>query len=181
MKGTRHLACVMALPLLGAALTVLLAAGDVHAQAGGYTKAVVGDTIRKVEDGVDEFRKYLDNRGETVKDNAQAAQNSGARRAPANTANTQTRKDAANRTKDELDDAMGDLNGSTNRLRRKFDPTSNYMETRSQMEKVMEDARRVNQVMVRGHYGTQAERLWAPLRKSINDLARCYGLSPMAA
>jgi hypothetical protein len=49
------------------------------------------------------------------------------------------------------------------------------------MEKVMEDARRVNQVMVRGNYGTQAERLWAPLRKNINELARFYGLSPMAA
>jgi hypothetical protein len=31
---------------------------------------------------------------------------------------------------------MDDLNRSTNRLRRKFDPTSNYLETKVQMEQV---------------------------------------------
>jgi hypothetical protein len=34
-------------------------------------------------------------------------------------------------------------------------------------------------VMVRGKYGTQAERYWAVLRESINDLARCYNLTPL--
>lgn len=43
----------------------------------------------------------------------------------------------------------------------------------------MDDARRVNQSLTRGSYGTQAERLWAALRGSINDLARCYGIAPM--
>ena len=33
------------------------------------------------------------------------------------------------------------------RLRRKFDPTSNYLETKAQMERVMDSARRVNQVV----------------------------------
>ena len=47
------------------------------------------------------------------------------------------------------------------------------------MEDVMESARRVNQVMVKGNYGSQPERLWTPLRKYINDLARLYGLPPM--
>jgi len=159
----------------------LLSPMPTFAQVGGYTKAVVADHIKKVEDGVDDFRDYLEKRGETVKNNAQTAQRSGTRRGQANPANTQARKDQASRTKDELDSAMDDLNGSTNRLRRRFDASSNYMDTRAQMENVMEDARRVNQVMVRGNYGTQAERLWAPLRKYINDLARTYGLQPMAA
>ena len=79
----------------------------------------------------------------------------------------------------ELDDALDDLNGATNRLRRRFSPTSNYMETKSQMENVMESARRVNQVMVKGNYGSQPERYWTPLRKYINDLARLYGIPPM--
>ena len=74
---------------------------------------------------------------------------------------------------------MDDLNQSTNRLRRKFDPTPNYLETKAQMERVMDSARRVNQVMTRGNYGTQAERYWSALRASINDLARSYGISPM--
>jgi len=33
------------------------------AQTNPFSKAQVNDRIRKVEDGVDEFRKYLDNRG----------------------------------------------------------------------------------------------------------------------
>ena len=78
-----------------------------------------------------------------------------------------------------MDDALGDLNRSTNRLRRKFDPSSKYMETKVQMENVMDDGRKINQIMVRGKYGTQAERLWGVLRSAINDLARCYGLAPM--
>jgi hypothetical protein len=164
---------------------LLLNVGLAHAQVGSFTKAQVADRIRKVEDGVDEFRKYLENRGEDARTRAQSAQGttSTTRRGSrsSNTANTAARQDQARRTKDELDDAMGDLNRSTNRLRRKFDPTSKYMETRVQMEQVMDDARRVNQVIVRGKYGTQAERYWAALRASINDLARCYGLTPMGA
>jgi hypothetical protein len=150
------------------------------ATAQSFTKAQVADRIRKVEDGVDEFRKYLESRGDNARQNAQAAQSSGAaRRGRGKSTNADSRKQRARQTKDELDDALSDLNRSTNRLRRKFDPTSNYMETRLQMENVMDDARRVNQVMVRGNYGTQPERYWAALRANINDLARCYGLSPL--
>jgi hypothetical protein len=86
----------------------------------------------------------------------------------------------AREKKDELDDALGDLNQSTNRLRRKFDPTDKWMETRPQVENVLDDARKINQVMVRGKYGTQAERYWAALRSAVNDLARVYNLTPLA-
>jgi hypothetical protein len=165
--------------ILGASVTSLLAVGSAWAQAGGCSKPVTGDHIRKVEDGVDQFRKYTDNREENLKNNAESAKNNGGTKARRDAPNTEARKDQANRTKDELDDALGDLNSSTNKLRRKFDATSNYMNTRGDMEKVMESGRRVNQVMVRGKYGTQAERLWLPLRGYINDLGRCYGLSPM--
>jgi hypothetical protein len=152
-----------------------------HSQTNPFSKAQVADRIRKVEDGVDEFRKYLDNRGEDAKSRAESAQNSGAttRRQRANPANTEARSNQARQTKDDLEDAMDDLNRSTNRLRRKFDPTSNYLETKAQMEHVMDSARRVNQVMVKGNYGTQPERYWAALRANINDLARCYNLTPM--
>jgi ABC-type transporter Mla subunit MlaD len=162
---------------------LLCSVGLIHAQVGAFTKGQVADRIRKVEDGVDQFRKYLENRLENARSTAQSAQGTASttRRGSrsANSTNTAARQDQAKRTKDELDDALGDLNRSTNRLRRKFDASSKYMETRVQMESVMDDGRRVNQVMVRGKYGTQAERYWAALRTSINDLARCYGLTPM--
>jgi hypothetical protein len=165
---------------VGAAILVLSPRPSL-AQAGAYTKAVVGDHIRKVEDGVDEFRKYLEKRGENAQSRSQTEQSSGTRtrRGRASEGNTEARKEQARRTKDELDDALGDLNRSTNRLRRKFDPSSKYMETKVQMENVMDDGRKVNQIMVRGKYGSQAEKYWAVLRGAINDLARCYGLAPM--
>ena len=152
-----------------------------YAQTSPFNKVQVADRIRKVEDGVDEFSKYLETRGDDARSKAQSSQNSGAttRRRQANPSNTQARQDQAKRTKDDLEEALDDLNRSTNRLRRKFDPTPNYMETRVQMEQVMDSARRVNQVMTRGNYGTQPERYWGALRTGINDLARCYGITPM--
>jgi hypothetical protein len=162
------------------AAVILLTA---HAQTAPFSKAQVADRIRKVEDGVDEFDKYLENRGDDAKSRADSAQDSGGttRRQRSSSANTQARGDQAKQTKDDLQDAMDDLNRTTNRLRRKFDPTPNYLETKVQMEQVMNSARRVNQVMVKGNYGTQAQRYWAALRANINDLARCYNLTPMGA
>jgi len=153
----------------------------VHGQIGTFTKAQVSDRIRKVEDVVDEFQKYLENRGENARSKAQSVQNSGntTRRRQGSPSKTQARQDQAKQTKDDLEDATDDLNQSTNRLRRKFNPTSNYLAMKAQMERVMDSARRVNQVMTRGNYGSQPERYWPPLRTNINDLARCYGISPM--
>lgn len=152
-----------------------------HAQTNPFTKAQVGDRIRKVEDGVDQFQKYLENRGDDAQNRAQSAQSSDAttRRQRSNSANTGARGNQATQTKDDLENAMDDLNRATNRIRRKFDPTSNYLETKVQMEQVMDSARRVNQVVTKGNYGTQAERYWAALRTNINDLARCYNLTPL--
>src|SRR6185436_14394766 len=145
-----------------------------------FNKAQVGDRIRKVENGVDDFEKYLTSRGENAKDQAGSAKSSGAakRGQGANSANKDARKDQAGQSKDDLQNAMDDLNRTTNRLRRKFDPTANYLETKVQMEQVMDSARRVNQVVTKGNFGTQAERYWAALRTNINDLARCYNLTP---
>jgi hypothetical protein len=167
--------------VLACTMVAIFSAQLGKAQANPFTKGQVADRIRKVEDGVDKFRKYLDTRGDDARSRAQSAQNSGAttRRRQANPSDTQARQDQTKQTKDDLEDALDDLNRSTNRLRRKFDPTSNYMETRVQMEQVMDSARRVNQVMTRGNYGTQPERYWGALRTGINDLARCYGITPM--
>ena len=154
-----------------------------QAQANPFTKAQVGDRIRKVEDGVDEFRKYLENRGEDAKNRADSAKSSETttRRQGSNSTNTDARANQANQTKDDLENALDDLNRTTNRLRRKFDPTSNYLETKAQMDQVMDSGRRVNQVMTKGNYSGQPERLWAALRANINDLARCYNLTPLGA
>jgi len=161
--------------VVGALLLTLAAAGTVAAQ-GVFTKPQVADRIRKVEDGVDEFRKWAEKRGEQGKEQAQSGQASGRTRGKNA---TESQKNNAREKKDELDDSLSDLNKSTNRLRRKFDPTDKWMETRPQVENVLEDARHINQALTRGKYGSQADRLWSVLRANINDLARCYNLTPL--
>jgi len=150
-----------------------VAAGTLAAQT--MAKAQVANLIGKVENGVDQFRDYLKKRGENANAAASSPQAQGRanRRATASPAT----KEAA---KDELDDALGDLNRSTNRLRRKFDATDTWMETKVEVDRVLDDGRKINQVVARGKYGTEATRLWAALRTGINDLARAYGLPPMA-
>jgi TolA-binding protein len=159
--------------LIAGTVACLALSGTALAQA-VFTKVQVADRIRKVEDGVDEFRKWSEKRVEQEKNQAQ-----GGGRARGGKA-TESQKDAAREKKDDLEDSLSDLNRSTNRLRRKFDPTDKWLETRPEVENVMEDARKINQVLVRGKYGTQAERYWGVLRESINDLARCYNLTPLA-
>jgi hypothetical protein len=165
--------------LVGAIVGSLVFSGLASAQT-VFSKAQVGDRIRKVEDGVDEFRKWAENRVEEGKAKPQGAQSSGrSRDRTATESQKAAANDKKNDKKDELSNALSDLNHSTNRLRRKFDPSDKWMETKPQVEKVMDDARRINQVLVRGKYGTQAERYWSVLRANINDLARCYNVTPL--
>jgi len=142
------------------------------AAAQPMAKAQVANLIAKVENGVDEFRNYLEKRGEKAAEAPAGRQRKGA---------TENQKAKASSKKDALDDALGDLNRSTNRLRRKFDPTDKWIETKGEVEKVVEDARKMNQVIARGSYGSEAARLWAVLRTGINDLARAYGVTPLGA
>ena len=153
------------------------------AETNPLSKAQVADQIRKVENGVDDFEKYLTSRGENAQDQAGSAKSSGeAKRGKgANSANKEAGKEKASQGKDDLQNAMDDLNQSTNRLRRKFDETANYLETKVQMEQVMDSARKVNQVVGKGGNDGQAQSLWKALRASINDLARAYNLTPVGA
>src|SRR5215831_12966562 len=101
---------------------VLFAVGLFTITAGETThfnKVQVGDRIRKVENGVDDFEKYLTTRGDNAKDKAASSEGDGEKKARqgGNRANKGAGKDQAKQTKDELQDAMDDLNRTTNRLR----------------------------------------------------------------
>ena len=159
-------------------LGMAFAAATVTSFAQLMTKPQVANLIVNVENGVDQFRDYLERRGDNAREAAGAAP-AERRRGRRGTA-TESQKATASERKDELDEALGDLNRSTNRLRRKFDATDTWMETKVQVEQMMDDAREINQVLARGNYGSEAARLWGVLRKGINDLARAYGVQPMA-
>ena len=48
-----------------------------------------------------------------------------------------------------------------------------------EVERVVEDGRKVKQYVARGSYGSEAAKLWAALRTAINDLARAYNVAPL--
>jgi hypothetical protein len=157
------------------AALIVMAAPSSSAQT--LVKAQVAEKIVRVENGVDEFKKYLERRGE----NAKTAADSSAGKRRSGRAATQSQKATAEVKKDELDDALGDLNRSTNRLRRKFDATDKWIETKVEVERVIDDGRKINQVITRGAYGNEVARLWATLRNGMNDLARAYNVPPLGA
>ena len=156
-------------------VAALIVAAAPSPSAQTLAKAQVAERIVRVENGVDEFKKYLERRGENAKT---AADSSAGKRRGGRTA-TQSQKGNAEVKKDELDDALGDLNRSTNRLRRKFDATDKWIETKAEVERMIDDGRKINQVITRGAYGNDVAKLWATLRNGMNDLARAYNVPPL--
>jgi phage shock protein A len=142
-------------------------------------KAQVANLIVKVENGVDEFRNYLEKRGDNAKDAKDAGNTAQASGRRSRQGASENQKAKATAKKDKLDDALGDLNKSTNRLRRKFDATDKWMETKGEVQRVVDDGRAINAEVARGSYGTDVARLWAALRTGINDLARAYNVPPL--
>lgn len=155
---------------------VLMAGLPTGLAAQQLPKARVAELIKNVEDGVDDFRDYLDKRGDNAKDRSKDSDNQSRK---GGRGNSEANKDRAESSKDALDDALGDLNKSTNRLRRKFDATDTWMETKREVEEVVEDARKVNQQATRGNRGSEVARLWNVLRTRINELARTYNVTPL--
>ena len=77
------------------------------------TKPQVANLISRVENGVDEFRNYLERRGDNAR-NAPSSPQAENRRSRHGTA-TESQKTIGQAKKDDLDDALSDLNRSTNR------------------------------------------------------------------
>jgi hypothetical protein len=78
----------------------------------------------------------MDRSGYTAKNNAQTAQASGRTRRGGNTPNEAQKGLSRPKT---ISNALSDPNRSTNRLRRKFDPLDTWIETKAQMQQVMDD------------------------------------------
>jgi hypothetical protein len=144
-------------------------------------KDQVGAIIQRVESGVDEFKRYLENKGENASGNAQAAKNQAAQsgRTRKRTA-TESQKNAAQQDMNQLKDSIDKLDKSTSRLRRRFNRAGNYLETKAEVQGVLDDAQGTNNLMTKGNYNAEAARLWAGLRTQINQLARAYSLTPLS-
>lgn len=166
--------------MLICAISVLAAPNLVPAQA--LTKAQVSEKIKQVEGATDDFKEYLDRKGENARSRASSpeSQERRLRRSESVGEPTEAQKARIQSGANELEDAVEDLENATDRLRRRFRRVQNYLDTRNQVEKVVEEGRRINQLVVRGNYGAEAARVWAVLRTAINDLARIYRVTPMS-
>ena len=128
------------------------------------------------------FIEYLERKGDDARARASSpeGQQRRSRRQQQTGTPTDSQRARAEEGKDNLEDAVEDLEKATDRLRRRFKRTKNYMDTRNQVENVVDEGRELNQMVVRGNYGTEVAKIWAALRVAINDLARIYNVTPMA-
>jgi hypothetical protein len=117
-----------------------------------YTKAQVDEVIRRVENRTDGFVRLFDN----------SLDNS--------------RLDGSRR-EDRLNERARELEQATNELRRRFDRTESYYDTRPEVNRCLNLASGINQVMRRRRMGGNTEQQWNMLRAELNALADVYGLS----
>jgi hypothetical protein len=120
-NGAVHAPTVLITVALALSLSVI-GLTDRPASAQMMPKAQVANFVAQAEDGVDEFRNYLEKRGDSAREASSTTQASGAQKAPGR------RKSEGQRQQQERTRmTLGDLNRSTNRLRRRFDPTDKWI------------------------------------------------------
>ena len=123
-----------------------------------YTKADVERIIKRVEERSDAFRRVVD------------------RSLDRSAINGTNREDNINEQIKELETAI-------DTLRRDFDRAQTWEETRSQVQRVMNEADEVNGIVRRGRWrrGGPVKAEWALVRADLNRLAGIYNLRLLAA
>jgi hypothetical protein len=148
-----------------ATLSVLFCLGMVrevrsHGNYGAkdYTKGDVERIIKRVEERSDEFRKVVD------------------RTLDRSALNGTNREDNINQQVKELENAI-------DTLRHDFDRADTWAETRSQVQRVMNEADEVNAIVRRGRWrrGGVVKSEWALVRSDLNKLAAVYNLRLLMA
>ena len=120
-------------------------------QRGYYTKAQVERIIRRVENQSDRFVRSFD------------------------TSLDRSRMDGTWR-EDNLNERARELENGLDSLRREFDRTDRYQDTRAQVSSVLNTAEGINTAVRRRRLTNHTERLWAQLRSELNALAAVYNL-----
>jgi hypothetical protein len=123
-----------------------------------YTKGDVERIIKRVEERSDEFRKVVD------------------RSLDRSVLNGTNREDNINQQVKELENAI-------DALRHDFDRANTWAETRSQVQRVMNEADEVNAIVRRGRWkrGGPVKSEWALVRSDLNKLAAVYNLRLLVA
>ena len=138
-----------------ALFVVAATSSDANAQMRGergyYSQAQVERIIRRVENQSDRFVRSLDNSLD------------------------RSRWDGTRR-EDNLNERARELENALDALRRAFDRTDRYHDTRAQVSNVLGTAERINMAVRRQRLRNNTERLWSNLRSELNTLASLYNL-----
>ena len=137
--------------------TTMVAAQGTH-KGDFYTKADVERIIKRVEERSDAFRQVVD------------------RSLDRSALNGTNREDNINQQVKELERAIDDL-------RKDFDRAQTWEETRSQVQRVLNEADEVNAIVRRGRWrrGGPVKAEWGLVRVDINKLAGIYNLRLLMA
>jgi len=160
MKRVSQLGSLASIILAVATVTILTTAG-VAAQGthrgNFYTKADVERIIKRVEERSDAFRRVVD------------------RSLDRSTLDGTNREDNINQQIKELETAI-------DHLRRDFDRAQTWEETRSQVQRVLNEADEVNAIVrrSRGRRGGPVKSEWNLVRIDLNRLADIYNIRLLA-
>lgn len=116
-----------------------------------YTKAEVGQIIKRLEENLDSFKDKYD---------------SSLDRSKLNDTNRE----------DELMRQVKKLEEATDELRREFDRNDTWLENKNEVAKCLAHARPVDTSVKNRHLGTETEGLWAQVKYELNTLAGLYKL-----
>ncbi|MBC8031451.1 MAG: hypothetical protein H7Z16_15185 [Pyrinomonadaceae bacterium] len=159
MKRVSLLASVVLLAVggFGFLTPATVAAQGTH-KGSFYTKADVEQIIRRVEERSDAFRKVVD------------------RSLDRGALNGTNREDNINQQVKELENAI-------DQLRKNFDRSQTWEDSRSQVQRVMNEADEVNAMVRRGRWrrGGPVKAEWALVRADLNKLAGIYNLRLLIA
>lgn len=133
------------------AVLILSGPGQAQRRPRAYTKADVDRVIKRVENRSDEFVGLFDRSLDHSKLNG-------------------------SQREDRLNERASDLERALDELRREFNRTESYLQTRPEVSRVLNIAEGINGVMRKRRLGGQTERNWNLLRADLNQLAVVYNL-----
>jgi hypothetical protein len=117
-----------------------------------YTRPEVNELIKTAEDRSDRFMKLFDK------------------------ALDKSALDGSKR-EDNLNERAKDFEKAMDKLRKEFDKTESYLQTKPEMQNVLSIAREINAVMLRRNLRADVEEEWGALRRELNVLASVYYLN----
>jgi hypothetical protein len=120
-----------------------------------YTKPEVNRIIKRIEDNGDRFRKYVDKDIDRTRFNE-------------------------TRSEDRIWDQVKQLEEATDMLRRKFDRSDHWQETRGEVQVVLREARDVERIMERIQISPRVRDTWRLIRHDLNTLSGVYNLGSVS-